>query len=205
MAERRELLEVLHGAQDLGLIGPGPIEAHLDHSRAWVEALGPPPASFLDLGSGGGVPGLAFALAWPTTQAVLLDSHLRSTAWIEQAVDQLGWAERVRVITQRAEAAGRDPELRESFPLVVARGFGAPAVTAECASPFVVVGGRLTVSEPPGGDPGRWPAEPLEQLGLRLRSNPVVGTASFAMFEKVEPLGDRWPRRTGKPHQRPLW
>ena len=125
--------------------------------------------------------------------------------WIEEAVARLGWADRVDVLEARAEAAGRDPELRESFPLVVARGFGPPAVTAECASPLVRVGGRLSVSEPPGGDAARWPADHWRVLGLRLVETQVLGEASFVMLEKVEGLEARWPRRVGKPAQRPLW
>jgi 16S rRNA (guanine527-N7)-methyltransferase len=196
---------VLRGAQELGLIGPGPLDAHLDHSEAWAAVLGDAPDSFLDIGSGGGLPGLPLALEWPRADATLLDSHLRSTAWIADAIAALALTDRVSVITERAEAAGRDLRLRESFPLVVARGFGSPGVTAECAGPLVAVGGRLSVSEPPGGDPGRWPAEPLRSLGLVLVETPVTGSASFVMLEKVEASADRWPRRVGLPAKRPLW
>ncbi len=205
MDERHQLLGVLQGAQDLGLIGPGPPAAHLDHTRAWADALGDPPDSFLDLGSGGGVPGLALMLEWPDARATLLDSRHRSVEWITDAVTRLGWGDRVTAICERAETAGRDPHLREAFPLVVARGFGAPAVTAECGSPFVLVGGRLSVSEPPGGDTTRWPSDPLATLGLRLVETRVVGEASFVVLEKVAAVDDRWPRRVGKPAHRPLW
>jgi 16S rRNA (guanine527-N7)-methyltransferase len=203
--ERRELLAVLQSAQDLGLIGPGALDAHLEHSRAWTEVVGPSPDSLLDLGSGGGVPGLPLALFWPEVREVLLDAHRRSTAFIDRAVERLGWTDRVRTITERAEVAGRDPGLRESFPLVLARGFGAPAVTAECGSPFVEVGGRFSVSEPPGGDPARWPEDRLADLGLVVVEIRVVGTASFVVLEKIAALAEAWPRRVGKPHSHPLW
>ncbi len=205
MDERRRLLRLLGDAQDLGLIGPGPLEAHLDHSHAWAEALGAPASTFLDLGSGGGVPGLALALEWPEAHATLLDSRHRCASWIEDASTRLGWESRVTTICERAEISGRDPDLREAFPLLVARGFGPPAVTAECGSPFVSIGGRLSVSEPPGGDPARWPAEHLGALGLRVAETVVMGEASFVMLEKVESLADRFPRRVGKPAHRPLW
>lgn len=205
MDERRRLLGLLQDAQDLGLIGPGPVAAHLDHTHAWAEALGDAPSAFLDLGSGGGLPGLPLALEWSSARATLLDSRHRSVEWIEDAVARLRWDSRVTAICERAETTGRVPELRESFPLVVARGFGPPAVTAECGSPFVVVGGRLSVSEPPGGDSTRWPGDQLETLGLRLAETRVVGEASFVMLEKVEALAERFPRRVGKPEKRPLW
>jgi 16S rRNA (guanine527-N7)-methyltransferase len=205
MDERRELLDILEDARERGLVGPGPPVAHLEHSHAWAEAIRVVPESFLDLGSGGGVPGLPLLMEWAAARATLLDSRQKSAAWIEAAAQRLGWTSRVSVIEDRAEAAGRDPELRESFPLVVARGFGAPAVTAECGSAFVAVGGTLSVSEPPGGDETRWPASGLAPLGLRLAETRVVGEASFVLLEKVEALTDKWPRRVGKPSSRPLW
>jgi 16S rRNA (guanine527-N7)-methyltransferase len=204
-ARPRLLLGVLEGAQDIGLLGPGPVGAHIDHSEAWAGALGPSPPSFLDLGSGGGVPGLVLALRWPETRATLLDARARSVAWLADAADRLGLGDRVEVVQARAEVAGRDPELRETFALVVSRGFGAPAVTAECGSAFLAVGGRLSVSEPPGGDPGRWPPERLRDVGLQEIAAPQGKGASFVLLEKVEALGAKWPRREGTPGRRPLW
>jgi 16S rRNA (guanine527-N7)-methyltransferase len=203
--ERRKLLEVLEAARDIGLLGPGPVEAHLDHAAAWAGVLGDPPASFLDLGSGGGVPGLVLARAWPAAHGVLLDSRSRSVEFLAGAVVSLGLADRIEVVGGRAEAEGRDARLREAFPLVVARGFAAPAVTAECASAFLSVGGRLSVSEPPGGDPGRWPGDGLARLGLAPAETLRVEEASFVVIEKVQPLEDRWPRRVGRPGHRPIW
>jgi 16S rRNA (guanine527-N7)-methyltransferase len=205
MDERRKLLGVLAGAQDRGLVGPGPLEAHVDHSLAWAAALGAPPARFLDLGSGGGLPGLVLAREWPEAQGTLLDSRQLSVAWILEAAEILGLSDRIVGVCERAEIAGRDPELREAFPLVVARGFSAPAVTAECGSAFVAPGGRLSVSEPPGSDPARWPAEHLAGLALRPLATVDADGATFAMLEKTGPLADRWPRRVGQPRHRPLW
>jgi 16S rRNA (guanine527-N7)-methyltransferase len=203
--ERNALLGVLEGAQERGLVGPGPLDAHLSHSLAWAAALGPAPERFVDLGSGGGVPGLVLALCWPDTRAVLLDAHQRAVAWILEATERLGLGGRVQAVAERAETAGRDPGFREAFSLAVARGFAAPAVTAECGSAFVVPGGRLSVSEPPGSDPARWPAEELEVLALRRTETLVEGGTSFVVLEKTGPLDTRWPRRVGQPRRRPLW
>jgi 16S rRNA (guanine527-N7)-methyltransferase len=205
MDARRALLAVLGEARDRGLVGPGPLEAQLDHALAWAAGLGPAPARFLDLGTGGGVPGLALASAWPGARGVLLDSRRRAVAWVREAIARLDLAGRLEVVEARAEAAGRDPRWREAFPLVVARGFAGPAVTAECGSAFVTPGGRLSVSEPPGTDPARWPAESLAELGLRLARRDAQAGAAFVVLEKVEALDDRWPRAVGRPARRPLW
>ncbi len=205
MDEWRELLGVLAGAQDRGLIGPGPLEAHLEHSRAWARALGQAPESFLDLGSGGGLPGLVLALEWPESRGTLLDARRLSEAWISEAAERLGLSRRIETVCDRAEAAGRDPRLREAFSLVVARGFAAPAVTAECGSAFVRPGGRLSVSEPPGSGAARWPAEHLATVALGPVEVVTEGEATFAVLEKIGRLDDRWPRRVGQPRHRPLW
>jgi 16S rRNA (guanine527-N7)-methyltransferase len=205
VAERQELLEVLGRARDIGLLGPGPVAAHLDHAAAWAPELGPGAGSFLDLGAGAGVPGLAFLLLWPDATGTFLDSRRRSVEFLTAAVADLGWRDRAKVVEGRAEDLGRDPDLRERFPLVVARGFGTPPETAECGSAFVRLGGRLSVSEPPGGGAARWPAAGLADLGLRRSPAASGSRRSFVVLEKTEALGERFPRRVGKPRQRPLW
>jgi 16S rRNA (guanine527-N7)-methyltransferase len=143
------VVPVLERGQALGLLGPAPVRQHVDHSVGFTAGVDQPPERFLDLGSGGGVPGLVLALTWPGAQAVLLDAGERRCAFLRQAVDDLALGPRVTVVRERAELAGRDRRWRATFDLVVARSFGRPAVTAECGAPFLRVGGRLVVSEPP--------------------------------------------------------
>ncbi|MGH9120995.1 MAG: RsmG family class I SAM-dependent methyltransferase, partial [Acidimicrobiales bacterium] len=102
----------------------------------------------VDLGSGAGLPGLVLACSWPESRWILMDSSTRRTAWLASAVERLGVSARVRVLCARAEVVGRG-ELRGSIHHVVARSFGAPAVTAECAAPLLRIGGSLVVAEPP--------------------------------------------------------
>ena len=108
--------------------------------------MAPTPARWLDLGSGGGLPGLVLAQHWPDTPAVLLDASERRTAFLSEAVLELGWADRVHVVRARAEEAGSvHSGFRAGFDVVWARSFGSPPVTAECAAPFLKPG------RPPGG------------------------------------------------------
>lgn len=144
---------------------------------------------------------------------MLLDSGHRRSALLEKAVERLGWSSRVRVVCERAEEAGRCPGLRASQALVVARSFGSPAVTAECAAGFLRTGGFLVVSEPPSvvgrvapspGGSGRWPPEALLELGLV----PVARRASdftYQVLRQEMPCPERYPRRTGVPAKRPLY
>ena len=190
-------------AQRLGFLGPGPITTHIERAVDLAGAVDVPPQRALDLGSGAGVPGLPLALLWAETRWVLLDGSVTRASFLERAVNELQIGQRVTVVGSRAEEAARG-ELRGAFDLVVARSFAGPAVTAECGSPFLEVGGLLVVAEPPGGDPGRWDGSGLAKLGLELGATRSRPTA-FQSLVQVSPCPDRYPRRVGVPAKRPLF
>ena len=210
--------EVLRQAQDLGFFGPGEMWRHREHAAAFValvrEELGAqPPDRFLDLGSGGGLPGLVLAEALPDTPGTLLDSQHRRTAFLERAVAELGWEDRITVANARAEDAARDPAHRGRYGLVVARSFAGPGITAECAVGFLSAGGRLIVSEPPISEAPtlpvlvRWDPAGLAQLGFEPPTPRIASRsgATVAILSTASGPLDRWPRRPGIPKKRPLW
>jgi 16S rRNA (guanine527-N7)-methyltransferase len=198
------LERVLAAAQRRGFLGPGPLRDHLEHSLAFVALAPEPPRIAVDLGSGGGIPGLVLAGCWPDSAWVLLEAGARRAAFLQRAVDELGLAGRVQVCHERAEAAGRDPERRGRADLVVARSFGPPAVVAECGAPLLRVGGALLVAEPPGGAPERWPADRLRRLGL-VPDGAISEPRAIQRLRAVTPCPDSYPRRTGVPAKRPLF
>ena len=206
------LIEVLERSRGLGFLGPGSVRVHVDHAAGFAAGTGRWPAQFLDLGSGGGVPGLVLARWWPESQAVLLDARERRCSFLREAVRELDLDGRVVVVWARAEEAGHRDYLRGAFDLVVARGFGPPAVTAECGAPFLRVGGMLAVSEPPHdgdtggpGDPsGRWPARWLARLGLAVGPSWTDGFR-YQALDQVEPCPERYARNPGVPVKRPLF
>ena len=175
----------------------------MEHAAAYLPLLDGVEGRALDLGAGGGVPGLVLARARPDLRWTFLDSMGRRTAFLAEAVATLGLDVEVR--TARAEEV---PDLRGVFMAVVARGFGPPAVTAECAAPLLRVGGRLIVAEPPAdlaaGPSARWPAAAVAALGLgppRL----VPGPPALVVLEQQTPCPPSFPRRAGIPRKRPLW
>ena len=199
------LLDVLEEARAGGFLGPGPVDTHVHHARGLARLAGPAPGSFLDLGSGGGVPGLVLAEEWPQARAVLLESRARRCAFLDTAVEQLELEGRVTVACGRAEDLARDSSFRASVDLVVARSFGRPAVTAECAVGFLRSGGRLLVTEPPGAEGDRWPPAGLAVLGLAGPELARGGEVTAAALTLTGAVDDRWPRRPGIPAERPLW
>lgn len=204
LASADDLERVLTEARALGFLGPGPVPPQIDHARGFASMATRTPESFLDLGSGGGLPGLVLAVTWPDATGVLLDAMRRRGDFLEQACGSLGLAGRISVVCERAEVAAHDPALRERFDLVTARSFGRPAATAECAVGFLRPGGELVVSEPPEDGDDRWPAGPLAGLGLEVHRAASAGTR-FVLLRRSGPVGPGIPRRTGVPEKRPRW
>jgi 16S rRNA (guanine527-N7)-methyltransferase len=200
------LVVIVDEARRRGFVGAMPSVDAIEHARGFAAGVATPPARLLDLGSGGGLPGLVLAMLWTDADVTLVESSGRRCGFLLSAVERLGVQDRVTVIAGRAEEVGRRPELRGSFDVVTARGFGRPAVTAECAAPFLRVGGTLVVSEPPSAVEGdeRWPVDGLELLGM-APGEAWTTPYHFRSLVQTASCPDRFPRRVGVPGKRPLF
>lgn len=149
------------------------MEEAVEHARAFTRALEPVVGRVVDLGSGGGLPGLVVAFDRPDLEIVLVDRRQKRTDLLGRAVSRLGMERRVTV---HCGDANRVPDLfPEGFDGVTARGFGPPATTLELAEAVLASGGhgRIVISEPPAGD--RWDPGVLAALGLtHHREGPVA-------------------------------
>lgn len=166
------------------------------------------PASALDLGSGGGVPGIVLALALPDVRWTLVDSVGKKADALRGFVRALG-LRTVRVLAERAEAVGRGAG-RESSDLVVARACAALPVLVEYALPLLRVSGTLLAWK------GRIGAEELAAgsaastlLGggvpaVRPAGVPTLGDHSFVTVPKLAPTPPAYPRRPGEAAHHPL-
>ncbi|HEX7094350.1 MAG TPA: RsmG family class I SAM-dependent methyltransferase [Acidimicrobiales bacterium] len=200
-AELEPLRTILREAQRLGVLGPEDIETHVAHALDYFTDQPPPPgARCIDLGSGAGIPGLPLALAYPATRWTLIDGRITRCDRLRDALRQLGLAGRVDVVHGRAEELGHGP-LRGQAEVVVARGFGAPPITAECAAPFVRPGGLLIVSV---ARETTWPDE-VSELGLRLRKAWQTERGRFRSYELVREVESRFPRRPTAQRRKPLF
>lgn len=206
------VVAVLEEAQSQGLIGFGPLLPHVPHSLGFASAVeevrGRPLGTadrLADLGSGSGLPGLVLAEATPGLHLSLVEGSSRRAAFLRRAIDRLGLGDRVSVVADRAEVAGHEPGLRGAHSVVVARLFGPPGPTAECAAGLLEPGGLLVVSEPPEHVESRWSRSGLAELGMEPVSM-VEGTSGrFVVLRQVLPCPSRYPRRTGVPAKRPLF
>jgi 16S rRNA (guanine527-N7)-methyltransferase len=209
-ADDQRLLAVLDEAKQRGLLGGSPQE-HLRHSVGFADVVERrcgrtgDASTLVDLGSGGGVPGLVLAARFPARHVVLVDSALRRCRFLEWACGQLGLRERVQVEHGRAENLARGP-LRETCGVLTARSFGPPGVTAECARGFLSPSGFAVISDPPSEDgDDRWPREPLVELGFRVPERIVVAGQHFTVLGALGPCPGGVPRGDGVPRKRPLF
>lgn len=169
-----ELVHALDDAQRLGFLGARPIPDVVAHARGFVRALRAHDEvdTVLDLGSGGGLPGLVVAHDLPDLHVTLLDRRAKRTDFLERVVRRLGWGDRVSVICADVESfLPTDP-----FDAVVARGFGPPEFTLSAAARLVRPGGPMVISEPPGAD--RWDEDVLIRLGVRRSPTPTRPTTA---------------------------
>jgi 16S rRNA (guanine527-N7)-methyltransferase len=209
------LAAVLERARAHGALGPGPVAPQIEHARGFVDVIAArvgEPESVVDLGSGGGVPGLVIASAFPGARVTLVEAIGRRARDLELAAGELfGTAEsdsdkgRVRVVEDRAEAVAHRPEFREAPAVVTARGFGRPALVAEIATGFLRIGGVLVVSEPPEGGSDRWPPERLGELGFGEATTVASRAAHYVLIGKQSAAPEDRPRPTKPLVKRPAW
>ena len=173
----------------------------------WIDAWRPRRA--VDLGSGGGVPGIVLAMARPDVAWTLVDSVGKKAAAMRGFVAELGLPN-VAVVAARAEEIGHQPEHREAYDLVAARALASLPVLTEYALPLVEVGGHLLAWK------GRLAGDELDAggrasatLGGEVPTVEPVGHEAladhrFVIVPKVRPTSPRYPRRPGEPARRPL-
>jgi len=169
------LRDALASSQRLGMLGARPIEEVVDHAGAFAAALAEITGTVVDLGTGGGVPGLVIAAARPDLRLVLVDRKVRRTDHVRRLVSRLGWQDRVTVLT--ADAA--DLDLDRPADAAVARGFGPPELTIGVAARLVRPGGLVVISEPPGADGSRWHHDVLAGAGVGIVPSPDPRVVTF--------------------------
>jgi 16S rRNA (guanine527-N7)-methyltransferase len=161
----------------------------------------------VDVGSGGGLPGLPLKIVRPELELTLIEADQDKAAFLVHACARLG-IERVEVLARRAEDAGHDPRLRESFDVAVARALAPLPVLAELCLGLVRVGGRLLAqkTESEGTGNGERAIEIMGGTLVAVHAAPSGARRSgtVVVIEKTRPTPDAYPRRPGIPNRKPL-
>ncbi len=145
----------------------------------------------VDVGSGGGAPGIPLAAALPDREVVLLEASLRKCAFLESLVGEFP---NVRVVRGRAEEQETD-----RFGVALAKALAPPAVAAEWCLPLVATGGAAILFVGPTAD-----VAAVGRASLQLGGGEPEGHPGLLVVPKLEPTPPGFPRRPGMARKRPL-
>jgi 16S rRNA (guanine527-N7)-methyltransferase len=161
----------------------------------------------VDVGSGGGLPGLPLKIVRPDLEVVLIEADRDKAAFLVRACAELGLSG-VEVVDRRAEEAAREPRYRETFDVAAARALAAMPVVAELCLPLVRVGGRMLAQKTEGEDVDG-AARAIAAMGgapavVVAAPSAVRQAGTVVIVEKVRPTPAAYPRRAGVPARKPL-
>jgi 16S rRNA (guanine527-N7)-methyltransferase len=166
---------------------------HVDEVLPVTELLEAGPV--VDVGSGGGSPGLVLAAAKPNLSFDLLEATRKKCDFLERWASEF---ENVSVVCARAEEHARGTG-RDSYGTAVARALAPPAVAAEWCLPLVREGGRTILFVGPSADKATV-ARAAEALAAEIEHDPP----GVLVLRKTGPTPERFPRRPGVARKRPL-
>jgi 16S rRNA (guanine527-N7)-methyltransferase len=183
-----------------------PADDLIEDSLVLLEHLGEGD-KVVDVGSGGGLPGLPLKIALPGLDMTLIEADQTKAAFLVSACSALG-LRGVEVVAKRAEEVGQDPRYRESFDVAVARALAPMPVLVELCLPLIRVGGRLLAqkTETEDLDGAR---RAINVLGGALNSAVAAPSAArsagtVVIVDKLRTTPPAYPRRAGIPARKPL-
>ncbi|MEB3266229.1 MAG: 16S rRNA (guanine(527)-N(7))-methyltransferase RsmG [Cyanobacteriota bacterium] len=181
-----------------------PLVPLLDHPPAG-------PLRLIDVGTGGGFPGLAVAIALPQAQLTLVDSVGRKLEAVRAMAASLGLAERVQLRAERVERTGRHGDQRGRYHLAMARAVATAPVVAEYLVPLLAPEGQALLYR------GQWTphdGQLLEAAAGRLQARVERvercelpqgrGVRHAVWLQPSGPCPATYPRAVGLPAKEPL-
>ncbi len=164
----------------------------------------------VDVGSGGGMPGLPLKIAFPALEVTLVESVGKKAAFLRETSEQLRLQD-VQVVAERAETAARNPTHRDAYDWATARALGPLAVVVELCAPFLAPGGLLVAQRAGDLDADLTAATPAfkalklwTRVPIPIHLDGLGGRRGLIVGEKYTTTPETYPRRPGLPRKRPL-
>jgi 16S rRNA (guanine527-N7)-methyltransferase len=164
---------------------------HVDESLAALDVMGRFEGPIVDVGSGGGAPGIPLAAVLPNREVTLLEANGRKCAFLREVAREFP---NVTVVQGRAEEQETDRS-----GVAVAKALAPPPVAAEWCLPLVAPGGAAVLYVGPSVD-----AAEVSLVSERLGGAPAEETPGLLVLLKLEPTPPGFPRRPGVAKKRPL-
>jgi 16S rRNA (guanine527-N7)-methyltransferase len=163
----------------------------LDDALRGVELVERFDGSVIDVGSGGGTPGIPLAAALPSRRVTLLEAERRKSAFLE---DWTAALPKLEVVWGRAEE-----QPVEAHGIAVAKALASPPTAIEWCLPLVREGGGVVLWVGPSAERDR-----VARVAERIAGELVDAPTGFLVARKVGPTPAGFPRRTGVARKRPL-
>jgi 16S rRNA (guanine527-N7)-methyltransferase len=164
---------------------------HVEESLAAAEVVRRFEGPIVDVGSGGGAPGIPLAAALPERQVTLLEANGRKCAFLREVAREFP---NVTVVQGRAEE-----QETARFGVAIAKALASPPVAAEWCLPLVAPGGAVVLFIGPSAD-----AAAVSRVSERLGGGPAEEAPGLLVLPKLEPTPPGFPRRPGVAKKRPL-
>lgn len=164
---------------------------HLDDSLVALPVVDRFAGPIVDVGSGGGAPGIPLAAALPGREVTLLESSRRKCDFLERWAPELP---NLRVVCGRAEEQPVD-----AFGVALAKALAPPPVAAEWCLPLVAAGGAAVLFVGPSAEAG-----PVAAVAAQLAAELVESPPGLLILSKLRPTPPGFPRRPGIARKRPL-
>ena len=168
--------------------------------------------NLVDVGSGGGLPGLPLKIVRPDLSATLLEATGKKARFLEQSVEELT-LDRVEVVNARAETVGHDPSHREKYEVATARAVASLSTLSEYCLPLVKKGGCLVAMKAlpdekelrAGGRAAKiLGAEVSESIEVKFLPEVPQKRRHLVVVTKTSEIPPEYPRRAGTPKKSPL-
>jgi 16S rRNA (guanine527-N7)-methyltransferase len=159
----------------------------------------------VDIGSGGGLPGIPLAITMPDVTFALVESTKKKALFLSEVVTRLG-LDNVTVIADRAEnIATPDGGFRDIADAVIARAVGPLNVLLELTIPFAKVGGViLAIKGEKAPQEIQDANKALHMLHAEVESSTRTSTGTIVLVRKLAPTPRRYPRLAGEPKRAPI-
>lgn len=180
---------------------------HILDSLSLVNLI-PQNSTLIDIGSGGGYPGLPVAIERPDLKITLNDTIQKKTRYLESTAQKLGLTN-ISVVKARAEELGQNKLYRETFDCGTARAVADIAVLLELISPLIKVGGHIYIMKSKNYEEELLASSNAQKI-LHIS---LINTEHYELkeierviliFKKEAPTENKYPRKPGVPEKKPL-